>query len=107
MRLRRVSISPRRIPYRKRRTLMASRKQHRKNRSDRRRTDRKNRSRQPDVPYLVGYGKPPVHSQFTKGTSGNPDGRPRGSKGLKALLRDALSKKIAVRDRRGVRKIPV
>ncbi|AHB49948.1 hypothetical protein W911_04545 [Hyphomicrobium nitrativorans NL23] len=25
----------------------------------------------------VGYGKPPVHSRFQKGTSGNPNGRPR------------------------------
>jgi Family of unknown function (DUF5681) len=28
--------------------------------------------------YQVGYGKPPVHSRFRKGQSGNPRGRPRG-----------------------------
>ncbi len=30
--------------------------------------------------YKVGYGKPPSHTQFAKGKSGNPNGRPRGSK---------------------------
>ena len=30
--------------------------------------------------YEVGYGKPPKATQFSKGKSGNPRGRPRGSK---------------------------
>lgn len=30
--------------------------------------------------YDVGFKKPPRHSQFAKGKSGNPNGRPRGSK---------------------------
>jgi hypothetical protein len=29
------------------------------------------------APYKVGYGKPPRHTQFRKGQSGNPGGRPR------------------------------
>jgi hypothetical protein len=32
----------------------------------------------PPRPYTVGYGKPPVHTRFQKGVSGNPRGRPRG-----------------------------
>jgi Family of unknown function (DUF5681) len=28
--------------------------------------------------HKVGYGKPPVHTRFSEGQSGNPGGRPRG-----------------------------
>jgi hypothetical protein len=30
--------------------------------------------------YEVGYGKPPKHSRFKKGKSGNPQGRSKGTK---------------------------
>lgn len=45
--------------------------------------------------YAVGYGKPPAHTRFTKGRSGNPSGRPRGTS-LAALLRDALDEPVTV-----------
>jgi hypothetical protein len=34
-------------------------------------------SNETTTPYDVGYGKPPRHTQFRKGRSGNPGGRPR------------------------------
>lgn len=34
-------------------------------------------SKEDRVSYDVGYGKPPVTSQFPPGTSGNPKGRPK------------------------------
>lgn len=39
----------------------------------------------------VGYRKPPRHSQFKPGQSGNPRGRPRGTRGVKTDLAAELS----------------
>src|SRR5258706_16075740 len=39
----------------------------------------------------VGYGKPPAHSRFQPGQSGNPRGRRKGTRGLKADLHDELA----------------
>lgn len=44
-----------------------------------------------DRDYAVGYGKPPAETRFQKGQSGNPGGRPQGTKKLVALLGDVLS----------------
>ena len=35
--------------------------------------------------------KPPVRSQFKKGQSGNPTGRPKGTRNFKTDLKDALA----------------
>lgn len=49
-----------------------------------------------DTPYAVGYGKPPKATRFRKGRSGNPRGRPRGARGVGALLDEALSQEVTV-----------
>ena len=46
--------------------------------------------------YDVGYGKPPRHSQFGKGLSGNPRGRAKGSRNLSTLLDSALDERVIV-----------
>jgi hypothetical protein len=47
----------------------------------------------------AGYGKPPKHAQFKRGKSGNPSGRPKGSRNFRSDLRDELNAVIAVEDR--------
>ena len=48
--------------------------------------------------YEVGYGKPPQHTRFQPGRSGNSRGRPKGTKNLKTDLMEELSEKILVRE---------
>jgi hypothetical protein len=38
----------------------------------------------------VGYCKPPRHSQFAAGRSGNPKGRPKSARNLKTILEEIL-----------------
>ena len=45
--------------------------------------------------YAVGYGKPPLHSRFRKGTSGNPQGGRRHRQMLGAVLQEALDQPAA------------
>ena len=44
--------------------------------------------------YKVGPGRPPLHTRFKKGQSGNPGGRSK--KNLPALLADALNEPVFV-----------
>ncbi len=51
-----------------------------------------------DPPYEVGYGRPPEATKFRPGQSGNPSGRPKGSKNLATLVLKHLQTKVTVRE---------
>ncbi len=55
--------------------------------------------------YEVGYGRPPSHTRFRKGQSGNPRGRPKGARNLATDLAEELGEVIEVRENGTVRRI--
>ena len=46
--------------------------------------------------YQVGYGKPPAHTRFKKGRSGNPYGRPSRHRNLATIFDAVLEEKVAI-----------
>jgi hypothetical protein len=48
--------------------------------------------------YAVGYGKPPQHTQFKPGQSGNKTGRSKRAHAFKTLVLEELDERIAVRE---------
>src|SRR5262245_4953067 len=50
--------------------------------------------------YSVGYGRPPLHSRFKKGQSGNPAGRRRETHTIRAqqLVRQELFRRVTAKE---------
>ena len=53
----------------------------------------------------VGYKRPPQHSRFKPGQSGNPSGRAKGSQNLKTLFQKILKEEVSLREGTDVRKV--
>ena len=49
--------------------------------------------------YDVGFKKPPKETQFKPGQSGNPNGRPKGSRNVATDLQEELDEEIEVTER--------
>jgi hypothetical protein len=58
-----------------------------------------------DRGYLIGRGKPPVASRFKPGESGNPKGRPKGSKNFRTLIRRAMTAPISIQEGSRTRRV--
>jgi hypothetical protein len=65
---------------------------------------KRKRSRSSD--YAVGFGRPPKSTQFSPGKSGNPRGRPKGSRSLGTILSDVIRQSIPVTENGRTRRIP-
>jgi hypothetical protein len=58
--------------------------------------------------YNVGYAKPPTKSMFQKGKSGNPSGRPKGSKNsLSEALQPVFDRTVTMTIDGKTKKIPL
>src|SRR5687767_1436722 len=55
--------------------------------------------------YKVGYRRPPKHSQFQPGRSGNPKGRPKPRDNLLTMLQRILTEKISLREGNQIRRV--
>jgi hypothetical protein len=51
-----------------------------------------------EPPYKTGRGRPPKESQFKKGQSGNPAGRPKGARGVRDILHEEFMKEITAKE---------
>lgn len=58
-------------------------------------------------PYPVGYCKPPVHTRFKPGKSGNPKGGRKGQKNPLELIEKVLGMKVNVSDGRSVKRVSI
>jgi hypothetical protein len=52
-----------------------------------------------DPASTVGYKRPPRHTRFRPGQSGNPSGRPKGTQNLATDLGEELAERIPIRER--------
>jgi hypothetical protein len=69
-------------------------------------TDNRNNNVVPLQPdYDVGYKRPPQHSRFKPGQSGNPSGRAKGSQNLKTLFHKIMKEEVQLREGADVRKV--
>ncbi len=47
--------------------------------------------------YEVGYCRPPLATRFRPGQSGNPRGRPKGSRNLRAVVKAVAGELVEIR----------
>ena len=61
--------------------------------------------KKPPGGYKVGYGKPPKETQFQKGKSGNPKGKPKASQPLEAVFLREGARLVTIKSGESVQKV--
>ena len=56
--------------------------------------------------YAVGFGRPPKHTKFKPGQSGNPKGRSPQSRNFKTMVNKVLGEQVEIREGRKIRRMP-
>ena len=51
-----------------------------------------------DESYKVGRGKPPLHSRYKPGRSGNPAGRPKGTRNIKTAMVEEFLREVTAKE---------
>ena len=59
--------------------------------------NRPNKTSSSSRAYAVGYGRPPTHTRFKKGQSGNPNGRRKGQKNMASIVAAVLNRPVTIR----------
>jgi Family of unknown function (DUF5681) len=57
------------------------------------------------APYKVGYCRPPLETRFRPGQSGNPRGRPKGARNLRAVLAAAARELVEIKENDRLRRV--
>jgi Family of unknown function (DUF5681) len=55
--------------------------------------------------FNTGYGKPPKHTRFRRGVSGNPKGRPKGTLNIATVMDRILRQKVLVTEDGGQKEV--
>lgn len=55
--------------------------------------------------YTIGYGKPPIHTQFKKGESGNPKGRPKPVENMSEAVAKEFSQYIEIKENGKIKRV--
>ena len=56
--------------------------------------------------FEVGYGRPPRHSRFKPGQSGNPKGRAKQSRNLRTIVQQVFNEHMQIREGGRLRRMP-
>ena len=59
-----------------------------------------------DEEYRVGYARPPKHSRFKPGRSGNPKGRIKQSRNLRTVMQKVFAEDMRIREGDRIRRMP-